>query len=83
MQCNPNDKEKIENDYLGTVIEKYVTDARIKSVAKRAAWLGNDKTHYKRKWVDKTLEYLKNLIDLTVHCIEMETLTLSFENDMN
>lgn len=79
---NPNEKEKIEKIFLGNVIENYVTDNRVKSVAKRAIWLGNDETHYIRKWEGKDLQDLKKLIDLTVHWIEMEALTSSFESEM-
>ncbi len=79
---NPNDKIKVENAFLGDVIKNYVKDERIKKVAKRAAWLGNDETHYLRKWIEKDIEDLKKLISLTVHWIEMEALTATFEIDM-
>ena len=78
----PDDLEKIEKLLLAKVIEKYVDDVRIKTVAKRAVWIGNDETHYIRKWEGKNLVDLKKLIDLTIHWIEMETLTSSFETDM-
>lgn len=79
---HPDDKEKIEKKFLGVCIEDYVTDTRVKTVAKRATWLGNDETHYVRKWEGKNLEDLKKLIDLTIHWIEMESLTKSFEDEM-
>jgi hypothetical protein len=79
---NQIDQEKIEKALLGDVIKKYVSDPNIKSVAKRAVWLGNDETHYIRKWEGKNLVDLKKLIDLTVHWIEMEALTKSFEEEM-
>ncbi len=47
----------------------------LREIAKRAAWLGNDETHYVRKWEGKDLEDLKRLISLTIHWIEMEKLT--------
>jgi len=75
-------REEIEKKLLGKVIGDHVTDSNIKSVAKRAAWLGNDETHYVRKWEGKDLSDLKRLIDLTVHWIEMEVLTAAFEDDM-
>jgi hypothetical protein len=75
-------REEIEKNMLAKVIGDYVTDANIKSVAKRAVWLGNDETHYVRKWEGKDLMDLKRLIDLTVHWIEMEVLTAAFEEDM-
>jgi len=78
----PADREKIEKKLLSACISEYVDDTRIKAVAKRAVWLGNDETHYIRKWEGKNLEDLKKLIDLTVHWIEMEVLTKSFELDM-
>lgn len=79
---NPTEKEKIEKKLLGPCIDHFVTDGRIKAVAKRAVWLGNDETHYIRKWEGKNLEDLKKLIELTIHWIEMETLTKSFEDEM-
>lgn len=79
---NPADKDKIEKQSLSATIDKYVNDSRVKSVAKRAVWLGNDETHYIRKWEGKNLNDLKKLIDLTVHWIEMEALTKSFYEDM-
>ena len=41
------------------VISRYIDDSNIKNVAKRAVWLGNDETHYIRKWEDKDLSFLK------------------------
>ena len=78
----PDHTDKIEKKLLGVCINDYVDDSRIKTVAKRAAWLGNDETHYIRKWEGKNLQDLKKLIELTVHWIEMETLTKSFETEM-
>lgn len=80
--CFPNDKKEIEDCLLGKCINKFVADFRIKEVAKRAAWLGNDETHYLRKWESKNLEDLKKLIELTIHWIEMEELTKSFVEEM-
>ena len=78
----PTKKETIEKIQLSKVIHEFVSDANIKTVAKRAAWLGNDETHYIKKWEGKSLTDLKKLIDLTVHWIEMEILTASFEEEM-
>lgn len=66
------EKETIKKKFLSNCIQEDVSDPRIKSVAKRAAWLGNDETHYVRKWADKDVSNLKQLIDLTVRWIEME-----------
>jgi hypothetical protein len=79
---NEQEKDKILKMQLGNCIKAYIKDERIKSVSKRAVWLGNDETHYVRKWETKNLQDLKKLIELTVHWIEMEKLTESFENEM-
>lgn len=78
----PYEKEKVEKKLLSSCISEYVDDNRIKTVSKRAVWLGNDETHYVRKWEGKNLEDLKKLIDLTIHWIEMEILTRDFEEEM-
>ncbi len=51
---------------LGKLIDDYITDYDIKEAAKRAAWLGNDETHYYRIWIDKDLRDLKLLLTLTI-----------------
>ena len=79
---NPEDKEEIEKKFLSACIKEYVTDNRIKIVAERAVWIGNDETHYVRRWEGRDLEDLKKLIELTVHWIQMEKLTDSFEIEM-
>ena len=63
-------KSEIEKTFLGPVIQNFVDDERIKQCAKRAVWLGNDETHYTRKWEDKDLKDLKSLILLTVNFVD-------------
>lgn len=75
-------REEIEKKNLGKCIDDYIEDNRIKAAAKRATWLGNDETHYIRKWEGKNLDDLKKLIELTIHWIIMEALTDSFEKEM-
>lgn len=79
---NPNDIQNIQRKPLGSCISDYIDNTKLKSVAKRAVWLGNDETHYIRKWETKDLQDLKKLIELTLHWIEMESLSDSFESDM-
>lgn len=78
----PQKKDAIEKSPLGRVIEQYVDDARVKATAKRAAWLGNDETHYIRKWEGKDIQDLKTLIRLTVNWIENVLLTAHYTKDM-
>lgn len=67
---------------LAACIKEYVKSEHIRETAKRAAWLGNDETHYLRKWTDKDLNDLKGLIDLTRYWIESEELTKAVKQNM-
>lgn len=68
-------RDKVETLLLGKCINEYIQDQRIKDIAKRATWLGNDETHYIRKWIGKNVIDLKIMIDLMVHWIETEALS--------
>lgn len=63
---------EVKKTFLGVCIEKYIDDNKIKKFAKLATWLGNDETHYYRKWEDKDLADLKRLIHLTINAIDNE-----------
>ena len=75
-------KTTVEKTQLGACIANYIKSERIKEIARRATWLGNDETHYVRRWEDKDLKDLKKLISLTLHWIEIEKLTAEVMVDM-
>ncbi|MCF7910619.1 hypothetical protein K9L16_03030 [Candidatus Pacearchaeota archaeon] len=68
----PGKEEEIKEKFLGKCISELIEDTRIKEIARRATWLGNDETHYFRKWEGKDLGDLKNLINMTLHFISMD-----------
>jgi hypothetical protein len=70
--------ETIERMFLGKCISEYIEGTKIKECASRAAWLGNDETHYSRRWTGEDIASLKTLIELTVHWISSEVLTQEF-----
>jgi len=74
--------KEIKKTRLGTCIENYIDSPNIKDCAKRAAWLGNDETHYIRKWKTKDLEDLKDMIQLTANWIHDEHLTKRIIKEM-
>jgi len=82
IRSNQDKAEEIKRLNLAQCISDYVADERIRQVSARAVWLGNDETHYLRKWEDKDLTDLKRLIQLTVHWIEMDELTKRTLEDM-
>jgi hypothetical protein len=82
IRAHPDKTDEIKRLNLGRCITDYVADAKVKQVAARAVWLGNDETHYQRKWEEKDINDLKALISLTLHWIEMDDLTQKMLKDM-
>lgn len=78
----PEEEGSIKGAFLGAVIDKYVDDANLKACAKRAAWLGNDETHYVRKWEDKDINDLKVLIKLSCNWVSNNILTEKYMAEM-
>lgn len=72
---NEEESKQIKLKTLGNCIKDNIDNDQIKSMAQRAAWLGNDEIHYERKWEDKDLQDLKKFIDATIYWIEMVVLT--------
>ena len=83
IQENPKEEESIKNDTLGRCIHNRLEDGFIKECAKRATWLGNDETHYVRKWENRDIEDLKRLVDLTVNWVDSHITTKQFIDEMN
>jgi hypothetical protein len=75
LQTADEAKKDIANSPLMAVLKKYVADKRMLTTAERATWLGNDETHYIRKWEDKDLADMKSMIQLTCYWIQSEHLT--------
>lgn len=78
----PDQKDKILTIPISTCINNYVDNPKLKAVAERAIWLGNDHSHYISKHTDKDLSDLKTLINVAVYWIAMEyetTLALTIQ----
>lgn len=78
IKQNPTEADSVKAMLLGRCIESYIDDANLKACSKRAAWLGNDETHYIRKWEGKDINDLKTLIQLTVNWVENVILTKKY-----
>jgi hypothetical protein len=78
----PEKSEDIEKAFSGAVVSEYVTDPRIQAVAKRTLWLGNDETHYLRKWSAHDMDDLITLIRLAVNWIEIDQLSKHYNENM-
>lgn len=81
---NPDQIDKIKDNHkLANVINNYIDNERLKDVAHRAAWLGNDHSHYTQKWKDQDLTDLKILIRLTLSWIQQEIEYDYYMEEMN
>jgi len=75
-------KKDIENLPAASVVNNYIADGRIQEIANRTLWIGNDETHYLRKWTEHDVDDLIALIRLTIHWIEMEVLSKKYVTEM-
>ncbi|MBT9811188.1 DUF4145 domain-containing protein [Enterocloster citroniae] len=82
IEKHPKEKESILIKTLSSCINEYVTEPKIKAMAKGAVWLGNDETHYVRKWADKDINDMKKLIDLTLYWMNFERMTEEYQQTM-
>jgi len=76
------DEEKTRNQKLGACINNYIKDDKIKNAANRAAWLGNDETHYYRKFEYKDLEDLKILLRIAINFIDSSLALEKYTTEM-
>lgn len=83
IKLNQDKEDEIKRNMLGKCINLYVENTNIKEVAKRAAWIGNDETHYERRWEEKDINDLKVLIKLTLNWISTEYHTKKYIEEMD
>lgn len=75
---NPEKRESIQKIPLMNCVTSFVNDGNILACAKRAVWLGNDETHYVRKWDLQDITDLKVLIRLVSNWIINDVLTKQY-----
>ena len=75
----PSDAETIKGEFLGVALKR-VEDNRIKTLAERAVWIGNDETHYVKKHEALDIDVMKKFIKAILTYIESE---LSFNEALS
>lgn len=68
----PKEKAKIERLPLAQCIGTYISDERLKTLAKASTWLGNDQTHYIKKHSSHGTKALKQFINAFVTFIDAD-----------
>lgn len=59
-------------DFWLSIAIRELDDPRLQPIAERASWLGNDETHYERRWAEHDVEHLKLAIRLVANLIDAE-----------
>lgn len=78
---NSDKKDEILKIQLSQCINTFIDNDKIKNLAKVSAWLGNDETHYIKKFENKDINDLKRFIDTTLYFI-LYTLTADEAEDI-
>jgi len=68
---------------LGAVISNFIGDPSIKTCASRAAFLGNEETHYYRTWTEHDINDLETLLDLTEKFVGLRLSARKYEAELN
>ena len=75
IHVSPDDADKIKKMELGNCIANKLSNDKLKSVASRGAWIGNDMAHYVQRFEDRDINDMKNFIEAAVHWVSMELIT--------
>lgn len=78
----PDKAGEINNKFSANVVNDFIPDKRIQSIAKRTLWLANDESHYLKKWADHDIEDLIALIRLTADWIDIEQVSKRYCEEM-
>lgn len=71
-------KENIKKMQLSQVVNTYFPDGEVKDLLVRAAWIGNDFSHYESRHFNIRLEDLKQLVLISVSRIDESIKTKKF-----
>lgn len=72
ISIKPQDTNNISSMPLARCIDQYISNDRLKTLAKASAWLGNDETHYTKKHKNYGIHDLKAFIIALVTFIDSE-----------
>ena len=71
ISINPTDKQTIEKETLMQSINK-INNPKIKMLAIKSTWIGNDETHYVRKHKNLDIETMEKFVEAMIYYIESE-----------
>lgn len=84
IKLNPDNTEKIEKMPLSQVINNELSNSLedISILLKNATWLGNDETHYIKKFPDKDISDMKRYISAAIKLIDSKLEVIKLKEEM-
>jgi hypothetical protein len=79
----PEERVRIETQPLGQCIQEFFDHEYLRECARRATWLGNDETHYRRVWSNYDIEDMKHLIELTLNWLNYVLMSEKYISSMS
>ena len=83
ISLKSNESDKISKMTLSQVIDEFIDNKKIKTLARASAWIGNDETHYQRKHENYDVNHLKSFIQATVSTIDSDLEVIKAEKLLN
>ena len=68
---NPEKADEIKSTWMMKCIKDYIDNDKIKTLAEKSEWIGNDEAHYVKIQDDRDINDMKNFIDALVYFISM------------
>lgn len=68
---NPDKAEEIKLTWMMKCLKDYIDNDKIKTLAEKSEWIGNDEAHYIKIQDDRDITDMKNFIDALVYFISM------------
>lgn len=72
IYLHPEREETIIKDDLGKCVKENIDSQTVRDIAERAVWLGNDESHYAKRWTSKNVDDLLKMIDFLRDAIIQE-----------
>ena len=68
---NPDKAEEIKLTWMMKCLKHYIDNDKIKTLAEKSEWIGNDEAHYVKIQDNRDINDMKNFIDALVYFISM------------
>lgn len=68
---NPEKEEQIKSTWMMKCLKEYIDNEKIKTLAEKSEWIGNDEAHYVKIQDDRDINDMKSFIDALVYFVSM------------